>query len=85
MRVWKGWLATSAGMAGGTTPTWEAWRAQQQRALHSERRRLVLRQVHSSFSDRELARLSFVRWLYQRGHLDRPIQRETTTSEGEAA
>ncbi|HEV8193765.1 MAG TPA: hypothetical protein VGP82_20115 [Ktedonobacterales bacterium] len=24
----------------------------------------------SPFSGRELARLSFVRWLYQRGHLD---------------
>jgi hypothetical protein len=72
-------------MAEGTTPTWEAWRAQQRRALHSEQYQLVRQQVRGSFSERELAHLSFVRWLYQRGCLDRPIQRETTTSEGEAA
>jgi hypothetical protein len=45
----------------------------------------LCQQVRNSFSERELARLSFVRWLYQRGRLDRSIQRETTTSEDEAA
>jgi hypothetical protein len=30
----------------------------------------VCQQVRSPFSERELARLSFVRWLYQRGRLD---------------
>ncbi len=85
MRAWMGWSATSAGMAGVTAPTWEAWRAQQRRALHSKQHQLVRQQVRSSFSERELAHLSFVRWLYQRGCLDRSIQHETTMSEDEAA
>lgn len=85
MRAWMGWSVTSAGMAGVTAPTWEAWRAQQRRALRSEQHRLVREQVRGPFNERELARLSFVRWLYQRGRLDRSIQRETTISEDEAA
>jgi hypothetical protein len=75
MRAWRGWTATSAsagtaGTGGTTAPTWEAWRAQQRRLLRSEQHWRVRQQESSPFSDRELARLSFVRWLHHTGRLD---------------
>ena len=70
MQAWRGWTVTAA---TPTTPTmratraltWAEWRALQQRALHHEGR------CHEGMrlTDRELARLSFVRWLYQTGGL----------------
>jgi hypothetical protein len=69
MRAWRGWTVTSAS-AINTAPTWEAWCAWQQRLLRREQLRHVCPYDSRPFSDRELARLSFVRWLYQRGHLD---------------
>jgi hypothetical protein len=65
MHVWKGWAATSESAATFAL-TWEQWCAYQARKRTSEQ------QQHegSLFSDRELARLSFTRWLYQTGRLD---------------
>ena len=68
MRAWKGWTATSAA-GGNTAPTWDEWRAQQRRVLSREQLWRVHQQESSPFSARELAHLSFVRWLHQRGHL----------------
>jgi hypothetical protein len=51
MRTWEGWLPASA-MANTFRLTWDKWCALQRR------------QEGIPFSDRELARLSFVRWLY---------------------
>jgi hypothetical protein len=61
MRTWEGWTAAS----GTTTKmacTWVEWCAWHQRAQQRQQERI-------SFSDRELARLSFVRWLSQTGRL----------------
>lgn len=65
MQAWKGWIATSKS-AATAAPTWEQWSAYQARQRNSEQRQ----QEGSLFSDRELARLSFTRWLYQTGRLD---------------
>jgi hypothetical protein len=72
MQAWRGWRATSASAAA---PTWDDWRACQRRLLPCAQREPGADEESSPFSDRELARLSFTRWLYQRGHLD-PAQRD---------
>jgi len=61
VHTWEGWTAAS----GTTTKmacTWAEWCAWHQRAQQCQQERI-------SFSDRELARLSFVRWLSQTGRL----------------
>ena len=73
MRAWRGWMATSAS-AITAAPTWDDWRACQQRLLRCAQCEPGPEDESSPFSDRELARLSFARWLYQRGRLD-PAQR----------
>ena len=60
MQAWSGWSGTSA-PAVKVAPTWDEWRACQ--------RRIERPRESVSFSERELARLSFMRWLYQRGRL----------------
>ena len=68
MPAWIGWTTTTAS-AVKAAPTWNEWCAQQQRVLSHENHKH--RQSQSiAFSERELARLSFVRWLYQQGRLD---------------
>jgi hypothetical protein len=47
-------------MATKSRLTWDEWCALQRRHMGLEQRR----QAGIPFSDRELARLSFVRWLY---------------------
>ena len=64
MQVWKGWAALAP------TPTiraltWAEWCTRQQGALRDAMRR----QQGVPFSERELACLSFVRWLCQTGRL----------------
>jgi hypothetical protein len=51
-------------------PTWEAWRAQQRCLLRSEQHWRVRQQESIRFSQPELARLAFMRWLYQTGRFD---------------
>lgn len=71
MQAWNGWTAAIPTMrATPATPTtraftWAEWRAWQQRTLPGDER--CHEQVR--FSDVELARLSFLRWLYQAGRL----------------
>jgi hypothetical protein len=60
-----GWTATAANAADPAL-TWEEWRARQQRSLVRAKRQ----HVETTLSERELARLSFVRWLHQRDDLD---------------
>jgi hypothetical protein len=69
MQVWRGWRATLAS-AVTAAPTWDDWCACQQRLLRCALREPKPKEESSPFSDRELARLSFARWLYQRGRLD---------------
>ena len=69
MEAWRRWLATSA-PAGEAAPTWEEWRVRQRRLLSSEQRQPRSKREYSLFSERELARLTFVRWLQQRGARD---------------
>ena len=71
MQVWKGWMATSAAAAvpgANTAPTGEEWCARQRRLLGSEQHQHLCQHESTPFSDWELARLSFVRWLYQIRH-----------------
>lgn len=78
MQVWKGWMATSATTsvpAVTAAPTWSDWCARQRCILSGENQQQACQQERSQFSDRELARLSFVRWLYQSGCLD-PAQND---------
>jgi phytoene dehydrogenase-like protein len=65
MKVWNGWATTSTS-AAQATPTWDTWLAHQWRIVGNEQRRTV----SACFGERELARLSFMRWLYQQGCLD---------------
>jgi hypothetical protein len=69
MQAWRGWRAASPS-AITAAPTWNDWRACQERRLRRTQPALGLEEESSLFSDRERARLSFARWLYQRGHLD---------------
>ena len=68
MQAWKGWTATAAS-AVTAAPTWNDWRVLQRRLLRSPESQTESKEENSPFSDRELARLSFARWLYQRGRL----------------
>ena len=63
MQAWRGWTAIAA-------PTWDDWCAHQQCNLRGEKYQQACLQESIPFNERELARLSFVRWLYQRGRLD---------------
>jgi len=66
MRSWMGWRVAPATLTKAA-PTWTQWCDLQQ-----HRRRAERPQRHENdkpFGERELARLSFVRWLYQSGRL----------------
>jgi len=70
MHTWEGWTAAS----GTTTKmacTWAEWCAWHQRTQRTQRtqRAQQRQQERISFSDRELALLSFMRWLSQTGRL----------------
>jgi hypothetical protein len=66
MQPWRGWTAEAAAIQA---PTWTEWSAATHRTLpeenHDERR--TLEDVR--FNTQELARLRFLRWLYQNGRL----------------
>lgn len=65
MEVWKGWMAASE-PAKTSAFTWEQWVAHQAHRLASAK----CSSEGSPLSDRQLARLSFVRWLCHTGRLD---------------
>jgi hypothetical protein len=69
MHAWNGWTAAEARPAGKPL-TWTEWRASQQRTAGDEQRP----QAGIPFSERELARLAFVRWLSRTGRLDARVQ-----------
>jgi hypothetical protein len=69
MSAWRGWAASSA-TGVNTACSWEDWRADQRRLLGDEQRQQERDQRGATFNHRELARLSFVRWLSQTGRLD---------------
>jgi hypothetical protein len=69
MRAWMGWTATSVS-ASTTAPTWDEWCARQRCLLRGEKHQQEPLQESNPFSGRELARLSFVRWLYQGDRFD---------------
>ncbi len=68
MYAWRGWTATSAAVVN-SMPTWDEWRAAQRRLLGSEQRQPSPQRAGHPFTARELARLSFVRWLHHTGRL----------------
>jgi hypothetical protein len=69
MEVWRGWTATSV-PAVKSIPTWDDWCASQRRILGGEQQQQARQPQSGHFTDRELARLSFLRWLYQQGVAD---------------
>lgn len=69
MQPWKGWIATST-TAARLAPTWDEWCARQQRSLRDDERQQPSHIATVPFNKRELARLSFIRWLYLRGCLE---------------
>jgi hypothetical protein len=80
MQAWRGRTA-AAQTAVKTASTWDKWCTCQRRPLGSEQREHPRQHESSPFSERELAHLSFVRWLYQTGHLD-PARTTTTERNG---
>ena len=70
MQAWRGW--TAAGVATKRALTWAEWCAWHQRTLQEEQRDELRRPEGVPLSERERARLSFVRWLHQRGRLGPP-------------
>jgi hypothetical protein len=70
MQAWRGW--TEAGAATTRALTWAEWCAWHQRTLQEEQPDELSRPEGVPFSERERARLCFVRWLYQRGRLGPP-------------
>jgi hypothetical protein len=79
MQAWRGRTA-AAQTAVKTASTWDKWCTCQRRPLGSEHARQHDNDS-SPFSERELAHLSFVRWLHQTGHLD-PASTTTTERNG---
>lgn len=69
MQAWIGWTAMSS-PAGITAPTWDERCARQRRILRSYQHQQGPLQESNLFGERELARLSFARWLSQSGRLD---------------
>jgi hypothetical protein len=71
MQVWKGWIAT-----GDTpevlAPNWDEWLAQLQldQQPGDQIQEGLPRRQDTQFTERELRRLTFVRWLYLTGRLD---------------
>ena len=91
MQTWEGWTAASES-AGKTGLTWDEWYARQQRIRDTMKHRqgqastsmpfgnrglVPQARARLPFSDQALAQLSFVRWLYQIGHLD-PLSNDTS-------
>jgi hypothetical protein len=68
MHLWSGWTSPTAA-AANAAPTWDEWRTAQQRLLDGAQRRDSTQRVSHPFSARELARLSFLRWLHHTGRL----------------
>lgn len=69
MQVWKSWSIAST-IGGSPAPTWDEWCARLRRIRSEEMRQQAYQQENMSFNRRELARLTFVRWLYLRGCFD---------------
>ncbi len=65
MQAWNSWTAAIPSTPTTRAFTWAEWCVWQQRTLPGEERR----REQVRFSDEELARLSFLRWLYQAGRL----------------
>jgi hypothetical protein len=67
-QIWTGWTSTPTPTMtpANRALTWAEWRARQQGVQLDAQRR----PEEALFSERELARLSFVRWLRQTGRLD---------------
>jgi hypothetical protein len=68
MYAWRGWTATTAAVVN-IPPTWDEWRAAQRCLLGGEQRQQLPQHAGHPFTARELARLSFVRWLHRTGRL----------------
>jgi hypothetical protein len=75
MQVWQGW--TPYGEASAIrAPKWDEWVRKSQGVQHAgnhRQERLAEEQeapFEAQFTERELARLSFVRWLYLTGRLN---------------
>jgi hypothetical protein len=66
MQVWKGWAAESD-TAARAVLTWEDWCTRLRRELPPPEHQ----RPGSSLNGRELARLAFLRWLYDTDRLDR--------------
>lgn len=65
MEAWKS-MAVAAGRGVASALTWDQWCAYQARRVAAERPA----RADLCFSERELARLSFLRWAHQTGRLD---------------
>jgi hypothetical protein len=69
MQSWKSWSVASA-IGGNLAPIWDEWCARLRRIRSGEMRKQACQQNSVPFSQRELAHLSFIRWLYLRGCLE---------------
>jgi len=69
MQTWKSW-SVAAAIGGNPAPTWDEWCARLRRIRSDEGRQQACQQDNMPFSQRELTRLSFIRWLYLRGCLE---------------
>ena len=65
MQAGNGWTAAIPSTPTTRAGAWAEWRTRRQRSLPGEERR----HEQVRFTDEELARLSFLRWLYQAGRL----------------
>lgn len=79
--VWPGWVGTALANAASYRLSWSEFCALQQRALRGDQGQ----QRDALLSERELARLAFVRWLCQTGRLDPANRQPTITSPDEVS
>jgi hypothetical protein len=79
MQTWAGW--TTAGTTTKGALIWAEWRTKQH-AMYQEQRQENCQSERMPFTERERARLSFVRQLYLKGHFG---LQDSIVSEGEAS
>lgn len=68
MRTWRGW-ATMVETPTAQALTWSEWRARSERIQPDAQPVMEPHPERPLLTERELARLSFVRWLYESGRI----------------
>ena len=84
MHTWKGW-AEETGSDAVVAPSWSEWSARMHRIATCDSQQHDRSRRDASFNQHELARLQFVRWLYDTGRLGSALPIDISTTDHDAA